>query len=146
MWNRKGIQCFSYMRSLQILFETRISASGSRTSWMKNQPQQELEPVLKSKPSPALHILPFFFFFWPELHREETTTTFKIGTEEFKHVYLWQGFPQWIQQPSHSFCTTPYMCGIAWHCCESPVNTPRASPYVKTTPALNSIFLKQYSS
>lgn len=45
------------MRSLQILLETRISASASRTSWMQNKPQQEWELVLKSKNNP------FFLFF-----------------------------------------------------------------------------------
>jgi len=113
---------------------------------MQEQPPQELGTGLKSKNSP---VQPNSSFFCTELHRGDTTTTletFQIGTERSMHVDLGQGFPQQMQQPSHSFRTVPCVCGIDWHSCESPVNTLRASQYVKTLLALCSTFLKQYSS
>lgn len=81
------------MRSLQILLETRISASASRTSWMQKQPWQELGIGLKGNNSP---VLPLTSFFCTELHRGDTITTletFQIGTEFSMHVNLGQGFP-----------------------------------------------------
>lgn len=76
------------MRSVQILLETRISASASQTGWMKKQPQKELGIALKSKNSP---VLPILSFFGTHLHREDiiiTLETFQTGTERSMHVNL----------------------------------------------------------